>query len=130
MGDDAIPTGAVLVDGMNVIGSRPDGWWRDRDGAVRGLVDALGQWRRRTGADVTVVFDGRPLADLPEGRHAGVQVAYARRAGRDAADDRIAELAGPDTVVVTSDRALADRVRSAGARTYGASWLREQLVAG
>jgi predicted RNA-binding protein with PIN domain len=105
----------VLVDGMNVIGSRPTGWWRDRDGAVRMLVTRLIRLRQREGDEVTVVFDGRPLADLPQGSHDGVMVVYARRAGPDAADDRITELASPRSVVVTSDRALAERVRRRGA---------------
>ena len=38
-----------IVDGMNVIGSRPTGWWRDRPGAMRGLVAELGDVRRRAG---------------------------------------------------------------------------------
>ena len=71
----------LLVDGNNVIGSRPDGWWRDRPGATRRLVAALQSLAARTGDEITVVFDGRPLADLAEGVHDGVRVAYARRAG-------------------------------------------------
>jgi predicted RNA-binding protein with PIN domain len=120
----------LLVDGMNVIGSRPDGWWRDRDGAVRTLADRLSRWARDSGAQVTVVFDGRPLADLPEGRHGDVEVAYARRAGPDAADDRIVELAGPQTVVVTSDRDLRARAGEQGAEVHGVSWLHDRLDGG
>src|SRR5690349_2679211 len=82
----------TIVDGMNVIGSRPDGWWRDRDGAARRLVEEL-QSHGSNGEDgrYAVVFDGRPLPDLPEGVHGGVLVAYARRGGPNAADDRIVE---------------------------------------
>ena len=50
-----------VVDGMNVIGSRPTGWWRDRPGAMRGLVEELREFAAREGHDVTVVFDGRPF---------------------------------------------------------------------
>jgi predicted RNA-binding protein with PIN domain len=115
----------LVVDAMNVIGSRPDGWWRDRDGAVRRLVARL-QALAREGSDaVTVVVDGRPLPDLSEGVHDGVEVLYARRAGRDAADDRIVELVrdlpvADDPCVVTSDRDLARRVRASGAAVLGA----------
>lgn len=115
----------LLVDGMNVIGSRPDGWWRDRDGAVRRLHARLVQRAAQEGHAVTLVLDGRPLADLPEGTHEGIDVRYARRRGRDAADDRIVELVealpdGTDVTVVTSDRELARRVRTLGADVVGA----------
>lgn len=122
----------LVVDAMNVIGSRPDGWWHDRAGAVRGLVRRLGQLAAADEREVTVVVDGRPLADLPEGAHAGVMVLYARRPGRDAADDRIVELLddvadGAAYEVVTSDRALAERARACGAGVIGARHLLEQL---
>jgi hypothetical protein len=55
----------LMVDGMNVIGSRPDGWWRDRDGAVRRLLARLQELAASTGDDVTLVLDGRPLPDVP-----------------------------------------------------------------
>ncbi len=119
----------LVVDAMNVIGSRPDGWWRDRDGAVRRLVARL----QRLEDDVVVVCDGRPLADLPEGAHAGVRVLYARRGGANAADDRIVEeieaLGAEATVatVVTSDRDLVRRVTALGASTVGATTLLTRL---
>jgi len=112
-----------LVDGMNVIGARPDGWWRDRDGAVRRLHAGLTALAD-TGDDTFVmVLDGRPLPDLPE--HDGpVAVRYARRAGADAADDRIVELVGADAdralmVVVTADRGLRERLAVLGTAAVG-----------
>jgi len=45
----------LVVDAANVIGSRPDGWWRDRAGAVRRLRDAL----------ATMVHRGLPVTALP-----------------------------------------------------------------
>ena len=110
--------GRYLVDGMNVIGSRPDGWWRDLDGAVVRLARCLAAWRAGEDVDVTVVFDGTPppeLEDLDLGR---LDVAFAGK-GR-AADDEIVRRVGIDPepgsiTVVTSDRPLADRVRAAGA---------------
>ncbi len=74
-------TPRYLVDGMNVIGSRPDGWWRDRDGAARRLLARLQQLAAASDDELTLVLDGRPLADLPEGVPAGVEVVYARRPG-------------------------------------------------
>jgi predicted RNA-binding protein with PIN domain len=120
----------LLVDGMNVIGSRPDGWWRDRDGAALRLLERL-QRLAAAGEPVTLVLDGRPIRDLPEGEHGGVEVLYARRPGRDAGDDRIVELvragAGAARVVVTSDRALRERVEALGCPTEGASALLRRL---
>jgi predicted RNA-binding protein with PIN domain len=118
----------VIVDGMNVIGSRPDGWWRDRDGAVRRLVQQL----QALHEPIAVVFDGRPLPDLPEGVHDGVLVVYARRGGRDAADDRIVEEVGRDPdpsslTVVTSDAKLRERVEALGAHVEGAGALLARL---
>jgi predicted RNA-binding protein with PIN domain len=115
----------IIVDGMNVIGSRPDGWWRDRDGAVRRLLATLQELAATSGDDITVVLDGRPLPDVPEGEHDGLCVRYATRRGRNAADDRIVELVHDDAspaelTVVTSDRELARRVRELGASVEGA----------
>lgn len=116
----------LIVDGMNVIGSRPTGWWRDRDRAKRGLIATLEDFADTSGASVTVVLDGRPLDGLPEGDHGGVRVLYAPRRGRDAADDRIIELVEADAepatlVVVTSDAALRRRVERLGASAVGSS---------
>ena len=117
---------------MNVIGSRPDGWWRDRAGAARRLLADLQRLAASSDDDVTLVLEGRPLDDVPEGAHQGVEVLYARRPGRDAGDDRIVETvaSAPDPsalVVVTSDRALAERARALGADVVGAGSLLTRL---
>jgi len=109
---------------MNVIGSRPDGWWRDRDAAVRRLVDRLSRLAERTGEEITVVLDGRPLPDLPEGSNGPVTVRYGRRGGANAADDRIVEIVAadpePSTLeVVTADRDLRARIARLGAKASG-----------
>lgn len=125
-----------LVDAMNVIGSRPTGWWRDRAGAIRDLVAELERFAARSGDEVTVVIDGRPSPDRPRpGGAAGgrLWVAYAP-GGRDAADDAIAERVGrirdPGPVrVVTSDKGLAARVREAGAEVVAVGKFRSLLEA-
>jgi predicted RNA-binding protein with PIN domain len=122
----------LVVDGMNVIGSRPDGWWRDRDGAVRRLLGRLQALAGRDGESILLVLDGRPLGDVPEGEHDGVEVRYAARRGPNAADDRIVELVDahadpPALTVVTSDRTLRRRVEDLGASVVGAGSLLERL---
>jgi predicted RNA-binding protein with PIN domain len=117
-----------LVDGMNVIGSRPTGWWRDRPAAMRELTDELEGFARRSGDELTVIFDGKPF-DL-EGD--GVEVRFASRRGRNAADDDIARLAAEDEepgtlTVVSSDAELVRRVEAVGAHTLGAGAFRRRL---
>jgi predicted RNA-binding protein with PIN domain len=120
-----------LVDGMNLIGSRPDRWWNDPDRAVRRLVDELDRYAAATGEEVTVVFDRRP-ADLAPGRHGAVLVAFASRHGRNAADDEIVGMVAADPApgsvrVVTSDRRLVERVRELGAAVTTAGRFRRRV---
>jgi predicted RNA-binding protein with PIN domain len=112
------------------MGSRPDGWWKDRAGAARRLVGQLGAWAAHEDRDVLVVFDGAAAPAMPEPER--VEVRFASRRGRDAADDDIAALVGahdaPERlIVVTSDAALGERVRAHGARVEGARWLLDRL---
>lgn len=114
-----------IVDGMNVIGSRPDGWWRDRHGAMVTLVERLEAWRP-PGDDVTVVFERPPKPPIES---TVVTVAYAPRAAANSADDEIVRLIRTDDqpsdiCVATSDRTLAERVRAAGASVVPAERLR------
>jgi predicted RNA-binding protein with PIN domain len=106
-----------IVDGMNVIGTRPDGWWQDRRGAMVALVDSLDRWASANGDRVTVVFEKPPSTPI---RSATIDVAYAPRAAANSADDEIVRLVSVDAepheiCVVSSDRALTDRIRSMGA---------------
>lgn len=126
----------LIVDGMNVIGSRPDGWWRDRNAAARRLVRRLEALAEASGDEVTVVFDGRPgRSGPPEQPEAEpLRVLYARRGGRNAADDRIVELVADDAdpaslTVVTSDAALRRELEALGAHVVGASVLLRRLDA-
>ncbi|RUL86940.1 NYN domain-containing protein [Tautonia sociabilis] len=120
----------LIVDAMNVIGSRPDGWWRDREGAKARLAARLGRLALEEDGLISVVYDGKPIAGLPEGRSGPIEVVYADRPGPNAADDRIVELVAdrPEgVVVVTSDRTLVRRVAELGAESRGASWLWSRL---
>ncbi len=119
------------IDGMNLIGSRPDRWWNDPDRAVRRLIDDLDQYGSATGEDVTVVFDRRP-SDVEPGPHGAVQVAFASWRGRNAADHEIVQMVADDPArqsirVVTSDRRLAERVRELGANVTSASTFRRRM---
>jgi uncharacterized protein YaiI (UPF0178 family) len=114
---------------MNVIGTRPDGWWRDRHAAMVRLVDNIERWVAVNGEDVTVIFEQPPRPPISS---TVVEVAHAPRAGPNSADDEIARrlAADPDPAkvqVVTSDRWLADRARAAGAMVYPADSFRNQL---
>jgi uncharacterized protein YaiI (UPF0178 family) len=120
-----------FVDASNVIGSRPDGWWRDRAGAARRLIEAVRAWARETGERATIVLDAGP--DDLLGEADGVAVVRAPRRGRDAADDEIVRrLAAADdpgaAIVATSDAELARRARAAGARVEGAGAFRSRLA--
>ena len=76
-----------IIDGMNVIGTRPDGWWRDRHGAMVNLVDRLERWAAADGEDVSVVFEQPPRPPI---RSSVVDVVWARQAhAADSADDEI-----------------------------------------
>jgi uncharacterized protein YaiI (UPF0178 family) len=117
-----------LIDGMNVIGSRPNGWWRDRAGAMRSLADSLADFAARTGEPVTLFLDGRPLE--PPIEAGGIEVRYAP-GGPDAADREILAVLGADPEpgdvrVVTSDAALSELARELGAEVVGAGSFRSR----
>jgi predicted RNA-binding protein with PIN domain len=118
-----------LVDGMNVIGTRPDAWWKDRDAAMLRLVDLLERWAASDGEDVTVVFERPPRPPI---RSTVIVVAHAPKPKPNAADDEIvrrlrADLDPAGVRVVTSDRWLADRAWAAGASVEGADSFRARL---
>ena len=108
-----------IVDGNNVFGSRPDGWWNDRERAATRFAQEVAVWCRTHADEVTVVFDAPVSHATLELAGGNLAVVEAPRRGRDAADDHIvdmvtAELAddAPPTrmVVVTSDRGLRRRL--------------------
>ena len=118
-----------IVDGMNVIGSRPDGWWRDRRRAMTALVESLEQWASAEGTDVTVVFERPPS---PAIESSVIAVAHAPEPAPNSADDEIVRLvladSHPEQIrVATSDRTLSERVQAAGATVYPAERLRNLI---
>jgi hypothetical protein len=117
----------LVVDAANVVGSRPDGWWRDRAKAAANLCRQLDEAiaAGRLEPPVVVVLEGGARGGVVERDEGGVQVVHAPAGG----DDRIVELAeaavagGHRVTVVTADRELRDRSHAAGADVVGPNWL-------
>jgi hypothetical protein len=107
----------LVVDAANVMGSRPDGWWRDRAGAAARLRDRL----EGRPEEVVLVVEGN--ARGVDGID-GVEVVEAPREGDDTIVDVVRERgAGRRTIVVTADRGLRGRVAALGAEVRGPRWL-------
>lgn len=115
----------IIVDAANVVGSVPDGWWRDRAGATERLRDrlvpvaehGLPDWQDEQPTQVVLVVEGaaRTVGSVP-----GVRVVKATGSG----DDTIVELVaaaedGRRCLVITADRELRQRVTQLGAETLG-----------
>jgi rRNA-processing protein FCF1 len=118
----------LLVDAANVVGSRPTGWWRDRPGAARNLVEEIraAAAASRLPTPVIVVLEGAARRGAGEGVAAGVEVVHAPEGG----DDTLVALAAraPSPVVlVSADRALRERVRAHGGASVGPGWLLDRL---
>jgi hypothetical protein len=113
----------VVVDGANVVGSVPDGWWRDRAGAAERLRDRLAPLAARglsglpPPLDVLLVVEGAARGVAPV---EGVRVLAAPRSGDDAIVEVVAaEPADRTRVVVTADRGLRERVTRLGVSVLG-----------
>lgn len=131
---------AVVVDAANVIGSVPDGWWRDRAGAASRLVERVARLAKR-GVDAaaldlaedmwfpefSVVVEGQ--AKAMDAAADGVRIVRAPASGDDAIVDEARRLVdgGRRVIVVTSDRELVDRSHGVGADTRGTRWLLDLL---
>jgi predicted RNA-binding protein with PIN domain len=114
----------LVVDGANVVGSRPDGWWRDRAGAAARLHGGLAV-ADTSYDEIVLVLEGQAKAGVPRGRDGHLRTVHA---GKDGDTTIVKEAAAArdqdhDVVVITADRALAQRVESIGCRTMSPSWL-------
>ncbi|WP_460773316.1 NUDIX domain-containing protein [Microbacterium sp. GXF7504] len=130
----------VVVDAANVVGSVPDGWWRDRAGAAGRLLDRVGAWsaagvdgealglpERTWYPETVVVLEGQAKDAATD---APLTVVRAEGAGDDeiVAQAERAAASGAPVTVVTSDRGLAARVEAAGAAVRGTRWLLDRLA--
>jgi hypothetical protein len=118
----------LLVDAANVIGGRPDGWWRDRPGAARRFIERLRTSMAAGALDppVVVVVEGAARAGVGADLD-GVRVVHAAASG----DDVLVELAiaaAPEPVMlVLADRELRRRVEEVGGSAVRPGWLRRRL---
>ena len=114
----------LIVDGANVVGSRPNGWWRDRAGAAGQLHQAIAAVD--LGYDVVVlVLEGEASRCQPVGEDVAIHTVHAPGSGDDAIVEQVRTRStqGADVVVVTADRVLRERVAAAGGSSVGPSWL-------
>ena len=118
----------LIVDGANVVGSRPDGWWRDRAGAAARLHGRLAI-ADTSYDEIVLVLEGQAKAGVPKGRDGHLRTAHAPKDGDAliAAEARTARERGDDVIVITADRALQQRVEAAGCRTMSPTWLLDRI---
>jgi hypothetical protein len=143
---DAIEPLTVVVDAANVLGSRPDGWWKDRAGAARRLIEDVAALCSAGVLDsslpgaleraplqhwwplAVVVVEGaarsaaEPVDDSSVDER--VRVLAAPGEGDDTIVAAVAEAGDGPIVVVTADRELRDRCEAVGAVPVGPRWLR------
>lgn len=118
----------LLVDAANVVGSRPDGWWRDRAGAAARLVGQLAAVPGTEVAgvvvdEVVVVLEGAARAGSPPAQLGRLRVVHAPGSG----DDALVELCAAGVVLVTADRELRGRAAACGAEVASPSALLASL---
>jgi predicted RNA-binding protein with PIN domain len=114
----------LVVDGANVVGSRPDGWWRDRARAAQRLHGRLAV-ADLSYDEVVLVLEGQARSGVPAGVDGPLRTVHAARDGDSAvvAAVRDAREGGRMVVVVTADRGLVQRVEAVGARVMSPSSL-------
>lgn len=122
-------TTTLIVDGANVVGSRPDGWWRDRASAATRLLHKL------AAADlpfdrVVLVLEGAAKAGPAVATSGRPEVVHAPGEGDDeiVRQAELAVAAGQQATVVTADRGLDARVRAAGAQVMSPGSLLARLT--
>ncbi len=118
----------LVVDGANVVGSRPDGWWRDRAGAAARLHGRLAvadtSWD-----EIVLVLEGQAKGGVPRGRDGHLRTVHAAKDGDAAitAEAATARERGDTVMVVTADRALQQRVQALACQTMSPGWLLDQI---
>jgi 8-oxo-dGTP diphosphatase len=124
----------IVVDVANVMGSRPDGWWRDRPGAAVRLHAEIAELAAQSPpvlpgdtepAEFVMVLEGATkaaAARIEAENNSPVRVVQASGSGDDAIVALVRELPGR-RAVVTADRELRRRCEEAGAEVFGPSWL-------
>ena len=126
----ALGVEVLIVDGANVVGSRPDGWWRDRAGAARRLQERLSN-AALPHEEVVLVLEGAARRGNHAGQDGRLRTVHAEGSGDEAIVEAVKAQVdvgdGRGVTVVTADRVLRDRVEAAGARSVGPSWLLDQL---
>ena len=114
------------------MGAGADGWWNDPVAAAGRLAQAVASWSNGSEDPVTLVFDGKAEPTVAEAAGGNLEVTFATRTGRDAADDRIVDLVEqrfggrPEITVITSDRGLAERLPP-GVAVEGAGGFRGRI---
>lgn len=120
----------LIVDGANVMGSRPDGWWRDRAAAARRLQEQL-LAAALPYDEIVLILEGKAKQGVLAGQDGRLRTVHAPGSGDDAIVEAvIAEIEmgdGRGVTVATADRVLRDRVKAAGARSVSPSSLLDQL---
>lgn len=118
----------LVVDAANVVGSRPDGWWRDRPRAARRLHERI-LVADVAYDEVVLVLEGAAKAGVRAGRDGDVRTVHAPRDGDSALLEEVRRsiAAGSTVTVITSDRVLAVRSEGLGARAMSSGWLLDAL---
>jgi hypothetical protein len=117
----------VIIDAANVVGSVPDGWWKDRAAATERLRDTLANLPTQPlgtlqpPLDVVMVVEGKARNVTPS---ATIRVVSAPASGDDTIVDLVRSNPGRPCVVVTADRGLRTRVTELGASVLGPSSVR------
>jgi predicted RNA-binding protein with PIN domain len=120
----------LIVDGANVVGSRPDGWWHDRAGAACRLHERLSA-AALSQDEVVLVLEGDARGGCRVGQDGGVRTVHAQGSGDDTIVSEVMRQValdeGREVIVVTADRRLRQRVEAAGASSKSPGWLLGQL---
>ena len=113
----------LVIDAANVVGSRPNGWWRDRSGAARSLVERVrgAVAAGRLAEPVIVVLEGAARGGVDEGVSGGVTVLHASGSGDELLVSVTSDALG-EVTLVTADRDLRRRAEDLGADVAGPGW--------